>query len=132
MPGSAQSSSTICQGFSTPRNGANTSVRSVASTTSPAPRITPKLVPYEKPMAMMANTRGNFSGRKESWRMEYTAGAYADSPAPTPARARKNCVNVFAKPQSAVMRLQNAMPMAMMTRRLLRSASRAMGSPSTA
>ena len=124
--------STTCQGASPANSALPAAARFVARISSEAPRITPKLVPYANPMAMMANTRGSFSGGNESCRIEYTAGAYADSPAPTPARAQKNCAKEFAKPHSAVITLQNVIPSPMMSRRLPRSASRAMGRPSSA
>ena len=63
--------------------------------------------------------------------MDCDAGVPADSPMPTPIRASARVATLCAMPQRNVIALQNANAMATMLRRLRRSATRAMGMPSS-
>ena len=59
------------------------------------------------------------------------AGVPADSPMPTPIRASASIVTLCAMPHRTVIALQNANAIATMLRRLKRSATRAIGMPSS-
>ena len=63
--------------------------------------------------------------------MDCDAGVPADSPMPTPIRASASVATLPAMPHRNVMALQNAKAIATMLRRLSRSATRAIGMPSS-
>jgi hypothetical protein len=63
---------------------------------------------------------------------EAVAGEPAASPTPTPMRANSKCVKLVASPEIAVANDHRAVLMEMMSMRLRRSASRAIGILSSA
>jgi hypothetical protein len=63
--------------------------------------------------------------------MDCEAGVPADSPMPTPILASARLVTLLAMPHRNVIALQNANATATMLRRLRRSATRAIGIPSS-
>ena len=67
------------------------------------------------------------SAGKISETIEWEGGDAPASPTPTPNRARNNCVKFCARPQSAVITLHMAAEIAIIFRRLLISAHRAIG-----
>ncbi len=82
-------------------------------------------------MAYTPSGRARFSGGKLSAIIEYAAGDRPASPTPTPMRARKSVRKLLARPQAAVITLQNVMLTAIRLRREPRSASHANGIPMT-
>ena len=101
------------------------------SLTQPPPRYArsrPMFIPSENtPMAVP-----RFSGGKRSEMIEWEGGVDPASPTPTPILANAICTKVCAHPHSMAITLQMVIAAVMMFRRLVRSASIAMGMPRVA
>ena len=77
------------------------------------------------------SAKGRRAGRNRSAIIELDGANPQASPAPIKKRVSANCQISATNPVSAVMALQNRKPMAMMLRRLQRSAAQARGMPSS-
>ncbi len=81
---------------------------------------------------MIDSTTGRARLLNMSERIDWEGARPALSPMATAVRVAPSCQMLPAMPVRAVIRLQNARPMATMLRRLQRSASQATGTPSRA
>jgi hypothetical protein len=72
-----------------------------------------------------------FSGAKRAATIAFSAGALPASPIPTPKRAASSCVKLTAAPHTSVITLNTPSDPAMMARVWPRSASTAIGIPSS-
>src|ERR1700683_4029266 len=80
-----------------------------------------------KAVPKTASARGRGAGRERSAIMELEGATPQASPAPIRKRVTASCQISATNPVSAVMTLQNKKPMAMILRRLQRSAAQATG-----